>query len=265
MDALKDRHILAVAVGNTRTRLGLFVNGELQDVQVAPSAATADVVAAARMAIKEHAGVAAVISSVNEPAADRIESALDEELGEVYRIGRDVHIGMRHSLADASTLGQDRLLCALGAYARAQQACVVVDAGTAITVDFVDGEGVFHGGVIAPGVRMMLASLHTGTSALPKLDWAEPDYGAGPYGKDTRDAMLKGVRAAAIGLVRHVVESFAEEYEAYPQIVATGGDAPALFENDPVIEHIVPDLQLVGILEACKAALAEEESSFGED
>jgi hypothetical protein len=60
MEALKDRHILAVAVGNTRTRLGLFVNGELQDVQVAPSAASADVLAAAH-AIKDHAGVAVTV------------------------------------------------------------------------------------------------------------------------------------------------------------------------------------------------------------
>jgi type III pantothenate kinase len=255
---LAGRHILALAVGNSRTRVGLFTGNELSEVRAVSSADAPQVLAAARDAIRDHAGVVAVMSSVNAPAADRIESALESDLDEVFRIGRDIHVPMRHTLDDASTLGQDRILCALAAYTRAQQACVIIDAGTAITVDFVDGEGVFHGGVIAPGLRMMLDSLHNNTAALPKLDWSPPDPARGPFGKDTAHAMLLGVRASAIGLARHVTEVFAETYEAYPQIVATGGDAPALFENDPIVEHIVPDLQLIGILEACKAALMAE-------
>ena len=180
-------------------------------------------------------------------------------MGDVYMIGDDIAVPLRHNLDDASTLGQDRQLCALAAYSRARQACVVVDAGTAITVDFVDGEGVFQGGVIAPGLAMMLGSLHEQTSALPSLGWTPPDKARGPFGKDTKHAMLLGVQAAARGLVRHVVETYAEAYEAYPQIVATGGDAPALFEGDEVVEHVVPDLQLIGILEACRAAVGGEE------
>jgi pantothenate kinase type III len=105
----------------------------------------------------------------------------------------------------------------------------------------------------------MLGSLHEQTSALPSLAWAPPDKARGPFGKDTKHAMLLGVQAAARGLVRHVVETYAEAYEAYPQIVATGGDAPALFEGDEVVEHVVPDLQLIGILEACRAAVGGEE------
>jgi type III pantothenate kinase len=170
------------------------------------------------------------------------------------------------ALDDASTLGQDRVLCAVGAYARSQQACVVVDAGTAITVEFVDGQGVFQGVVIAPGVSMMLGAMHAGTAQLPEVRLEPPDPSRGPFGKDTRHAMLLGVIAAARGLVRETVERYAEHYQAYPQIVATGGDAALLFDGSDLVEHIVPDLQLLGILEVWERAMRDsEEVEAGDD
>jgi type III pantothenate kinase len=263
MDDLLQGPLLGLTVGNSRTRLGLFLKGELSSaVSVAnPPAGSSDYKALLREVeglLADQHGAPIVIASVRKPLSDALRVEL-RGMGDVYMIGDDIAVPLRHNLDDASTLGQDRQLCALAAYSRARQACVVVDAGTAITVDFVDGEGVFQGGVIAPGLAMMLGSLHEQTSALPSLAWAPPDKARGPFGKDTKHAMLLGVQAAARGLVRHVVETYAEAYEAYPQIVATGGDAPALFEGDEVVEHVVPDLQLIGILEACRAAVGGEE------
>jgi type III pantothenate kinase len=256
---MSDQPLLAITVGNTRTRFGLFRGSDLvEPVSMLNDDVDALVRAILRTAEGEH-GVPMVIASVNHPLADRLETALeDSQPGDVYRVGRDLAVPVTHTLDDATTVGQDRLLCAFGAWSRAKQACVVIDAGTAITVDFIDGEGTFHGGVIAPGIRMMLASLHGGTAALPSLDFTTPDPDRGPFGKDTRHAMLLGVQCAAQGLVHLVIERYAEHYEAYPQIVATGGDAAALFENDPIIEHVVPDLQLVGVLETCRAELNAE-------
>src|SRR5437763_1423762 len=185
---------------------------------------------------------------------------------------------MQHTLDDASAVGQDRLLCAFGAFARAKQGCVVVDAGTAVTVDFVDGEGVFHGGVIAPGAQMMLEALHAKTAQLPAVDFRGNEGGAArpadgpvapaPFGKNTREAMLLGVGNAIRGLVQLTVESYAEFFGGYPQVVATGGDAPALFGEEVsagggLIESIVPDLQLIGILEVCRAV--EEMDAAGSE
>jgi type III pantothenate kinase len=188
-------------------------------------------------------------------------------------------------------------LCAFGAYARAKQACVIVDAGTAVTVDFVDGEGAFHGGVIAPGAQMMLDAMHEKTAQLPKVALggqplrggsAEPTSIAGehesttppppsqepprsggpnPFGKNTREAMLLGVANSIRGLVQHTVERYADFFGAYPQVVATGGDAPALFGDEitqgGIVESIVPDLQLIGILEVCRAV--EEMDAAGSE
>jgi len=255
---------VALAVGNTRARWGLFHGKDLEESGVAPSA---DGEAAARAIIalldEQHDGVV-VMASVNPAKSDAIAGRLEDAGIRIARIGRDVAIPLTHALDDATTPGQDRALCALAAYRRAGQACVVVDAGTAITVDFVDGEGVFQGGVIAPGLGMMLAALHERTAALPSVIYAPVDASDGPFGRDTRGAMIRGVRNAAKGLVRETVEQYAEAIGAYPQIVATGGDARVLFESDDLVESIVPDLQLLGIAEAWLAAESDTDAESNE-
>jgi len=110
----------------------------------------------------------------------------------------------------------------------------------------------------------MLAAMHEHTAALPKLEYHAPDPSRGPFGKDTAHAMMLGVRGAAVGLVHYMIDVYAEHYEAYPQVIATGGDAAALFEGDELVEHLVPDLQLVGILESCKAHDEELSGEGGE-
>jgi type III pantothenate kinase len=149
---------------------------------------------------------------------------------------------------------------------------VVVDAGSAITVDFVDGEGTFQGGAIAPGARMMLRALHQQTAALPAVEFAAPE-GAGdssgddfqPFGRNTPQAMLNGVFFGARGLVRQLAERYAEKYEAYPTIIATGGDAKVLFEGDDLVERIVPELTLRGVAHAFDAWLGTLDDSEGGD
>jgi type III pantothenate kinase len=251
--------VIAAAVGNTRTRLGRFDGTDLVDPV---SITNTDFEGTLRAIHKAAEGVhepPVVMTSVNDLVADRLTRELEDRHGQrVLRVGRDLPVPMRHALDDASTLGQDRLVSAFGAYRRAEQACVIVDAGTAVTVDFVDGEGTFQGGVIAPGLNLMLRALHEHTAQLPELAYAEPDPARGPFGKDTRHAMLLGVRSAVKGLVRETVERYAEAYQGYPQIVATGGDAGVLFAHDDLIEQIVPDLQLIGILEVCRAAWGDD-------
>lgn len=254
--------LLLVSVGNTRTRAALVRDGELEPSHVVHNQ---DLAALCR-AVAELGGpvepgaarLPVLIASVNRPVSDAVEQHLRGAGRHVSRLGTaagDLPIPIQNALEDASTVGADRLLDALGAYSRAKAACVVIDAGTAITVDFVDGEGVFHGGAIAPGVHMMLSALHERTASLPHISLADAGAevaaaSAAAFGRTTRQAMLVGVLSAARGLAHRLIDRYAEFYGAYPRVIATGGDAPLLFENDELVEHIVPDLPLVGMLEA---------------
>ncbi|MDX2147981.1 MAG: type III pantothenate kinase [Planctomycetota bacterium] len=279
--------LLAVNVGNTRTGFGLFrghdlvhaaaivnppiARGETSSDASADASMSQDVVAAIReaLAAKDFKNATAVVASVRHELAARIEAGIRPHVQEVLRLNRDVPIRITHSLDDDSTVGQDRLLNAIAAHAMFDSACVIISAGTAITVDFVDGAGVFHGGAIAPGLRMMLRAMHEQTSALPMVELAVPraerEAGTeladvrGPFGKDTTQAMLVGVLAAARGLAHNLIDSYAQFFGAYPRVVATGGDALMLFENDALVERIEPDLTLRGILEACQRADEDED------
>ncbi len=247
-------HLLAVAVGNTRARWGSFAGRELTPGSSALLESAAETL---RMLIDESPPDSVALASVNDPAASEIERALIGSGVPVVRIGRDCTPPLTHTLEDASTLGIDRVCNAIAAHQLVESAVAVVDAGSAITVDFVDGEGTFHGGGIAPGVAMMLRSLHEHTEALPMLEFDPNDTGV--FGRDTPHAMQLGVAAAARGLVREMVEKFAEHYEAYPRVIATGGDATALFEADELVERIIPDLQLIGIQRAFAQAASGDE------
>lgn len=242
---------VALAVGNSRARVGRFDGRELADPMSIGLDDPKAIAGAVRSAMGDQR-LAVVMSSVNPPASDRIAEALAGV--DVHRIGRDVPVPIDIAVDDVGTVGQDRLLCALAAWTRSKTACVVVDAGTALTVDFVDGEGVFQGGAIVPGVRMMLDALASRTAALPDVAF-NPAEEPGPFGKDTRRAMALGARSALRGAVRDLVDAYAIAYEAYPPVVATGGDAELLMHDGGLVEYVVPDLQLIGIQASVEAAL----------
>lgn len=258
MDRSDTPVLCAVAVGNSRLRAGRFSAGGLVD----SGAVAADDDAAIRelltAMIDGQARVLAIASAA--PAhTERVERLAADAAHDarLVRVGRDLPIPINRALDDESTVGHDRLLAALGAYRTANQACVVVDAGTAVTIDFVDGEGTFQGGAIAPGPTLMLDALHGRATHLPQLEFKPPDPRRGVFGKDTTHAMLLGVAAALRGVFRERLDSYAEAYGAYPQVVATGGDA-ALLEETGLVDHIVPDLVLMGIAAAFESALRAE-------
>lgn len=255
---MAETDVLLIAVGNTRTRLGLWRAGEVLDACSIAHDLRDGLPDEAKKLVDQAA--AGVLATVHRDAADRLERALAQAKPgfEVLRMVRDLPIDLKHALDDASTVGHDRLLNAVAAYSRAQQACVVVDLGTAVTVDFVDGEGTFQGGVIAPGLSMMLAALHEHTDGLPLLQFEAPDPARGVFGKDTPHAMHLGVETAVVGLVRTALERFALDFGAYPQVIATGGDL-GLLQDEGIVEHFVPDLQLLGI------GLCVDKAASGED
>lgn len=255
--------ILAVNIGSTRAAAGVIDAGEVRDLghtSVSDVSSSVAMLAGLARTIEPGAGVVA-IASVNPPASASIRAALGAALGGaigVCTIGVDIPIPLLHTLGDSHTTGHDRLLNALAAFDMMREACAVIDAGTAVTVDFVDGAGVFQGGAIAPGARMQLNSLHAGTATLPEVEFAAPD-GAEVYAKNTRQAMLHGVYFGVRGMVRLLAERYAESFGAYPRVIATGGDAPVLFDGDEFVERVVPDLTLRGIGIAVRAALEEDE------
>lgn len=252
-------HCIAVLVGNTTINAASAHGHEIRDHLRFP----AGEIASAVDGIASLGDSPVVIATVNRKASNALVAALiddDRITAEIHELGRDLPVSIDSSIPESAGTGQDRLLAAAGAYTLLGQACVVVDAGTALTIDFVDGEGVFQGGAILPGAAMSLRALHEGAPALPMLTVGRPDD-TEPFGKNTEQAMRNGSIYGVQGAVRLLTERYAERYGAYPQVIATGGDAAMLFEGDELIDRIVPELPLIGIAVAYQAALTGDEST----
>lgn len=134
--------------------------------------------------------------------------------------------GVTNGYRQPRRLGVDRWVAMVGAWSEVEGACLVVDAGTAMTIDAIDDDGQHLGGQIVPGVEAMLESLSTATSDLPRVKAAAkqsaPDLDI--FGHNTTAAIREGVQNAAAGAVDRAIHALQSNgYD--PEIVLTGGGA----------------------------------------
>lgn len=141
-------------------------------------------------------------------------------------------------------VGVDRLLAAGAAFRQVGGSVIVIDAGTALTVDLVSAAGCFMGGTISPGLKAMAKALATGTSLLPEVDLAAP---ASAVGRDTTECIRAGVLFGAAGAVDRVVDELIPAADGAPRVVLTGGDAPVLSPYIKTSHDSEPELVLHGL------------------
>jgi type III pantothenate kinase len=243
-----DINLMVLSVGNSRLSVGVFVAGELKYATRIPHAQRGEWAARLSEAwqqIKDLDQPAVAAAGVNPPLLEPLEHAVKQATGETVQwVGSDLDLPIKVLTDQPDQTGVDRVLNIAAAYEQMGKACVVVDAGTAVTVDCCNDRGEFLGGAIAPGVAMQLDALHDKTAKLPRADFAAPTT---PFGKSTASAIQHGVYHGIRGLIKEVVEAYATDLGAWPDIIATGGDAPVLFDGWELIHAISPDLTLYGI------------------
>ena len=253
-------NLLAVSVGNTRTRVGSFVDDKLLEVSTFRNDRKEKIGAAIDAAYKPLHGkpdASILLSTVQPEQGEQIEKAIKQQLGQdVLRVERDLPIPVGRQLDREALVGEDRLLNAAAAFDKHKQACVIVDAGTAMTIDLVDGGGTFHGGAITPGAQLMLDSLGQRAAQLPEIELRKPEE---VVGHNTAEAMLSGVFYGMRGMVREIVEQIAVSINQFPLVIATGGDAQVLFRDCDIVERVVPDLTLWGLAVTLRTAMEQAE------
>jgi type III pantothenate kinase len=243
-----DINLLVLSVGNSRTALGVFEAGELKHstrLSNADRESWQKEIAKAWRMLPEVGQPAIAGASVNPAMNDSFEDLILRVTNHTVQwVGEEIDFPIKVLTDEPSATGVDRVLNIAAAYEQMQKACVVVDAGTAITVDVCDDAGAFLGGAIAPGVGLMLDALHEKTAQLPRLPFEQPD---GAIGKNTQQAILSGVYHGVRGMVKELVEAYAVELGHWPDLIATGGDAKALFEGWELVHAVSPDLTLYGV------------------
>ena len=252
--------LLAVDVGNSRVAFGVFQDGLLTQAEhhtLAPDRTKLTEAAQVWGEMTVDAGGPAVLASVNPPAAELVRQALIQDVGlKVLSVGQEVPLPIQVDLPAPQKVGVDRILNAAAAYDRIKAPVVVVDAGTAITVDLVSAEGVFLGGAILPGFGLSARVLHEGTALLPQVEVVKPEC---TFGRDTAQAISAGVFFGALGAIREIIERYATDLRAWPTTIITGGDGQLIRSECDFIQAYVPELTLLGI------ELAYRKTSQGAD
>ena len=245
----KDARMIALLdIGNTHTHLGLANSRRVlrhADVQTREWSAGSTKSAAARF-LKKSPLTGAILCSVVPSATHVAMDFLRTEFGLacIELTPRTVR-GIGIDYPKPATIGPDRLANAVAVKCHFGAPAVVVDFGTAVTFDVVDGSGNYVGGIIAPGLNAMTDYLHEKTALLPRIRIREV---SAAIGKNTEQAMLIGAVKGYRGLVRELVGELKKSMRC-PRlpVVATGGYARLISSKLPEITSVEPLLTLEGL------------------
>lgn len=189
---------------------------------------------------------AALVSSVVPAKAEVMRSFFSTKPSHFLSHRSNLPIGIDYPQPEQ--IGADRLANASAAHALYGSPSVVLDFGTAVTFDIIahspDGNPVYQGGVIAPGLASMTEGLARRTALLPHIELEEPERA---IGKSTEQAMLAGAVYGYRGLVREILNQIQGEIPQEATIIATGGDATLISRGLPEINHHCPQLTLEGL------------------
>ncbi len=157
-------------------------------------------------------------------------------------------------------VGTDRIAAVVGArrYCPAGQSLIVVDFGTATTVDCLSAQGDFVGGAILPGLGISFEQLATKTDALPYVSWETTGEPPAAIGADTESAIKSGVYWGQIGAAKELVKQMRQRLEGEPKVFVTGGTGKRLFKHFAPAWQWEPDLVCDGVLLASKELLEKD-------
>lgn len=247
---------LLIDNSNTRTKLALATPSGLLDWRAV--IATKEVSGQAiEEALEGRSFDAAIISSVVPDVLRLIEEWMPVPY---HRVTWESPLGVGIDYPHPRQIGADRLVNAAAVGAHYSFPCIVVDFGTAVTFDVINGEGNYVGGVIAPGLAALSDYLAKKTALLPTIDPHEPSHA---IGKSTEEAMHAGAVIGYRGLVKEILANLEEELGSPPMVVATGGDARLIARRVDRINYVDKAVTLKGLLTVARNVFPPGEENPG--
>ncbi len=187
-----------------------------------------------------------IVSSVVPPLNAPVSSAVKKITGKKpLLVGSGMKTGLNIKMDNPKTVGGDRIVAAVAAIAQYEGPIIIIDMGTATTLDVVDKAGSYIGGVILAGVNVALNSLGSTTAHAPMLNLAMPKR---VIGKNTGECMRNGVMYGNAAMLDGIIDRMEEELGEKATLVATGGMARFI---TPLCRHQIaydPDLLLRGLM-----------------
>ncbi|MGO8750156.1 MAG: type III pantothenate kinase [Thermoguttaceae bacterium] len=250
---------VAVDVGNNRLKFGLFAAGVAREAAVLPEPIRTLALSDDGTDLRELAGWLAEsesgalrwwIGSVNRSSATLIIDWLHQQRPkEPITLLAAGDLPLEVHLNRPDMVGIDRLLDAVAGNRLRQPGhlAVLVDVGSAITVDLVSAEGAFLGGAILPGLAMSARALHAFTDLLPRVELSDLNAPPPALGTGTVAAMQSGLFWGAVGAIRELTERLTAGAAGPVDVFLTGGAGPAVADLLGKSIRQVPHLTLAGI------------------
>ncbi len=252
--------VLAIDVGNSRLKLGLFEQPN-QQPQALPKCLNRLAVPIGQpvpwqtvLEWTRGKKLTAAVAGANPQGVKQVVESWPSELTATPRVFADVTgFPIRLEVDEPARVGIDRVLNAVAANVlrRPGAVAIIVDSGTATTVDFVTEEGAFGGGAILPGLCLAAKALNQYTALLPLVDLSELSEQLPPaVGKNTTEAIRSGLYWGQLGAVRELVQRMWRQVQGHskdrPLVLLTGGGGQVLSREMPEA-LLLPHLSLQGL------------------
>jgi len=249
--------LLAVDAGNTNIVFALFEGGDVRArwrIATDPRR-TGDEYAVwltqllALEGLERSAVDQVIISTVVPRALHNLEVLSTKYFGtEPLIAGRaPVEWGMDLDVEEPQNLGADRAVNAIAAHRLHEGDLIVVDFGTASTIDWIDYRGAYKGGIIAPGINLSLDALVNAAAKLPRIAIEAPKNNMSVIGRTTQDQMLIGIYWGYVAMIEGLVGRMKAELGRPVTVVATGGLAALFDQHTNAFDAIEPDLTIHGL------------------
>ncbi len=244
--------LLVVDIGNTNIVFGIFAGDEMvTEFRCRTDSSTTideyEVFLATLLARQKAPRKIsrAIISSVVPPVTPTIVRLLEERFSVTpLVVGVGIKTGIKIAVPEPHTVGADRIVNTVAAKHLFGSPALVVDFGTATTIDYLSADGAYQGGVIAPGPILALESLSSRTAKLPRVELAWPKS---VVGNTTVTCMQSGAVVGYLCLVEGLIERIQAEVGRIEHVVATGGLGRLYSEHSKVISRYDPHLTLKGM------------------
>lgn len=239
--------ILIIDIGNSRTKFGVFDNENL----------------VGRIIIKtvRHQTAEEIFSQIEKEIPHKISAVIIcsvvKELNKTFENLGEKHFKIKPFFADHSfdygfsinyfppeNCGSDRLVDAFAAVKIYGSPVIVCDFGTATTIDVVNRNSEYLGGIITPGIDTLASALFEKTSQLLKVELKKPEK---VIGNSTVSSIQSGIYFGYIGLVDGIIQRFFDELGEKPKVVSTGGFAKLIAEESEYVKIIEENLILEGL------------------
>ena len=244
--------ILCIDIGNTNLNYAIVEKMEVRDANSFPTKRLKDdlhYIKEFHTLIEKNSVSAVSFCSVVPDLDSRLRSLLDLEIP-IYQLTNQTLKGIDLHYPKPDEVGHDRIANALTAQEYFSLPAVIIDLGTAITLDVVSEKG-YEGGIIAPGFQLMTRYLNEQTALLPELDNEALGSVKGSFGKSTVQAMQLGVSIGFSGMVdallQHILNTMQDTHAKKPIVLSTGGSIANLTQDWIEKTQFVDHITLIGL------------------